>query len=141
MHTLTLGRREYFFLTLTLLLISLLISWAVFQPALYHQWCLRYYIPSVQALFGFRAARISVAGLPHEPLALVEVTPGGPFSSAGFRVGDIPVDHHGGETAFCAALQGAQDGGYSDVYVINADDWGKARRSRREIAIPSPRHE
>jgi hypothetical protein len=137
MPALTLGRKQYLYLTLTFVLMGLLIWWAVFHPAVYHQWCIRYYIPSVQERFGFRVGRISVPGLPYQPLALVEVTAGGPLSWAGFRVGDIPVDHHGGETAFCGALQGAERSGYSNITVINADDWDNERRSRRELTIPS----
>src|SRR5215472_2285654 len=101
MRPLVLGGRQYLYLTVTLILTGLLISWGVFHPALYHRWCIEYYIPRVQDRFGFRAARTVVRGLPYEPLTLVYIAPGGPLARAGFRVGDIPVDHHGGETAFC----------------------------------------
>jgi hypothetical protein len=136
MRLFVLGHRESLYLGMALALIGMLIAWAVFHPAVYHDWCLRHYIPSMQERLGFRAARIPVPGRTRGPLALVEVVPSGPMARAGFRVGDIPVDHHGGETAFCGALQGAEAGGYSKVSVANAADWAAGVRSRRELTIP-----
>ena len=135
MRAFTLGRNEYLFLSLTLVLLGLIAAWFA-SPAIYHQWCVRHYIPSMQDRFGFRADRIHVPDLSYEPLAVVDIKAGGPFSRAGFRLGDIPVDYHGGDLAFCGALQGAEQGEHSTVSVINAGDWHKGERPRREITIP-----
>ena len=132
---LLLGRREYLYLSLTLTLVALLVLWAALHPTVYHQWCVRYYIPSRQEEFGFKAERISVAGTEYLPLALVQITPGGLLDRAGFRPGDIPVDHHGGETAFCGALQHATEGGQPSVSVINAGEWSAGHHARRTLRL------
>jgi hypothetical protein len=119
-------------------LLASLITWAVFQPAVYHLWCVSYYIPSVEARFGFRAEPIAIPGTDYRWLGVVEVTPGGALSRAGFRPGDIPVDHHGGETAFCSALESADEpeaDGYRKISVINVREWDTGRAARRELEI------
>jgi hypothetical protein len=138
MGAVRLGAREFVYLVATLTCLTLAIVWGLFHRELYHQWCVRYYVPSVQARFGFRAERITVPHVPHyQPLVILEVVPDGPLSRAGFRVGDISVDHHGGETAFCGALQRAEEGKASDVRVINASDWHQGWTARRDLSIPS----
>jgi hypothetical protein len=134
-----LGPGAFLYLVATLVLVAGPIASAVLQPAVYHQWCVRYYIPSVEARFGFRSGRILIPGTDYRWLGVVEVTPGGALSRAGFRPGDIPVDHHGGETAFCYALESASDaeaGGYRRVNAINVSDWPSGRRATRELEIP-----
>jgi hypothetical protein len=140
MRRLLLGRREYLYLSLTLVLVALLVLWAVLHPAIYHEWCVRYYIPSVQEQFGFKAERISLVDAPYRPLTLVQITPGGLLDRAGFRAGDIPVDHHGGETAFCGALQYATEGGEPSVSVINAGEWSRGYAARRTLTLSRSGH-
>jgi hypothetical protein len=138
MRPFRLGGRDFVYLVATLTCLALAIVWGLFHRDLYHQWCVGYYIPSVHARFGFRAERITVPHVhSYQPLAILEVVPDGPLSRAGFRAGDIPVDHHGGETAFCGALQRAEEGRASDVRVINASDWHHGWTARRDLTIPS----
>jgi hypothetical protein len=64
-------------------------------------------------------------------MGLIEVVPGGPLSRAGFRAGDIP-----GSAAFCAALDGAEEG-FGNVDVANVADWDSdGPNRRRELAVP-----
>jgi len=134
-----LGRGTFLYVVVTLVLVATLVVSALLHPAAYHQWCLRYYIPSVQDRFGFRAAPVSISGSEQRRLGIVDVTPGGVFSRAGFRPGDIPVDYHGGETAFCSVLQAAEDRAarrYRKIDVINLSQWDVGWEARRELEIP-----
>ena len=132
-----LSRTHALILALALVLLLLLVTWALLHPAVYAYWCERDYIPSVQTKFGFRAARIAVPEATYHPLAIVEVTPSGALSSAGFMAGDIPVEYHGGLEAFCGALQSAEGGTSSQVAVINVRDWPVGYEARRELRVPA----
>jgi hypothetical protein len=132
-----LSRTHWLILAFALVLLLLLLSWALLHPAVYAYWCEREYIPSVQAKFGFRAARIAVPEATYRPLAVVDVTPNGALSSAGIMPGDIPVEYHGGLEAFCGALQSAEEGTSTQLAVINVRDWAGGYEARRELRVPA----
>jgi hypothetical protein len=136
---LRLGRAHYVVFSLALLFILGLSGWFYSSPAVYHYRCIHEYLPLAQKRFGFDVGRVPVPGAGRNVLAVLRVDPAGVLARAGFRPGDIPVDQHGGESAFCAALQGAERGGYSRVMVVNVADLEKRPLARRELEIPSPR--
>jgi hypothetical protein len=133
-----LGRTHYLYFLANLALFGMgFIIWIAGDPSWYRLWCLEKYLPTAQDRFGFRVKRVHIPGFGwgSDPLAVVEASPGGVLERAGFRPGDVPVEYHGGESAFCGALQEAEDGGdYRKVDVINLDDWD--RRAKRELEIP-----
>ena len=132
----TLGRRNFFVLLFVLCSLAVLVAWAVLNPEMYAYYCEQHYIPSVAGRFGFEARRVPVPGYEDEFLGIAVVEPGGVLDRAGFRAGDIPVDHHGGLTRFCVALQSAEDGEEGHVVVINATEWASGYHARRELAVP-----
>jgi hypothetical protein len=132
----TLGRRHLFVLLFGLTSLAVLVAWAALSPEMYAYYCEQHYIPSVAGKFGFEARRLPVPGYEDELLGVSVVEPGGVFDRAGFRAGDIPVDHHGGLTRLCVALQLAEDGEAARVVVINAAEWATGYRARRELAVP-----
>lgn len=135
-----LGPKDYLYLILTLALVMIPFALAGTAYSLYPAWCEEYYLPSVQQGFGFRVSRVHTPGFGwgSDPLVIVEVSPGGVLERAGFRPGDVPVEYHGGESAFCRALQEAEEGGdYRKVDVVNLDDWD--RRPKRSLEIPRVR--
>ena len=138
------GLRPFFLSPRTYLVILLIVVpaggfmvWAELYPSIHANWCIESYIPSFEKRLGFKYAPIALpdgAGL--RP-GLVEVTPGGPLSRAGFRPGDIPVAYHGGVAELCGALEGA-DEGYGRIDVVNIADWNSdGPNRRRQLRIPS----
>jgi hypothetical protein len=140
-NLMTLGRRQFLVVCLVLASLAALTAWAVLSPEMYALYCERYYLPSVQGRFGFQAGRVSVPGQEQALLVVTTVQAGGPFEAAGFRVGDIPVDHHGGLTHLCGALQSAEDGETADITVINMRDWGWGYQARRDLHLPPTRRQ
>jgi hypothetical protein len=113
-------------------------AWAELAPSIYFYNCVESYIPSVQERLGFRLGLITPKGEDGQQWALVEVVPSGPLGQAGFRSGDVPVEHHGGVTAFCYALEAAHEvDGYRRIDVVNAADWDtEGPNRRRKLEIP-----
>jgi hypothetical protein len=126
----TLGRTQFLLVCAGLLVVGFA-AWVVFSPALHLYDCEHRYLPSVEERFGFHAERIAVPGADHQLLGITIVRPGGLFDRAGFRVGDIPVDYHGGLARLCGALKYAEEGGEPEVAVVNVAAWGEQRTSRR----------
>jgi len=104
------------------------------QGPLHRAECVRY-ILSVEDRFGFRSGWL--AQVEHDTFAILDVSPGGLFARAGFRSGDVPVEHHDGLGAFRVALSESSAGHWSEVTVIHAaelaDGWPRAR----VISIPA----
>jgi hypothetical protein len=65
------------------------------------------------------------------------VAAGGAFDRAGFRSGDVPVQHHPGLDWFCYALEQASSGNAAEVTVINVDDLANGWQPARVIPIGS----
>lgn len=129
--------RRFFVVVLTLSLLSVTTFWLLERP-LHEYYCQHEYIPSMGAVLGFRAGPIPVSGDWEGPLGLVSVDEAGPMYAAGFRVGDIPLEYHGGMMAFCGALQYAESGGDARIVVTTSDEWPAAGLKSRELLVPSP---
>ncbi len=129
----TLGRNQFLVICVSLVAMATLIVWALLSPAFYAFYCEHHYLPAVESSFGFHAERIALPGNEYRPLAITALAPGGPFENAGFRVGDIPVDHHGGLNRLCSALRFAESGGEAHITVVNVADRASGRARRREV--------
>lgn len=133
---LTLSRGTYVLILLIVIPAGAFMVWAELYPSIHANWCVETYIPSFEGRLGFRYAPIVLPGGEGQRPGLVEVTPGGPLSRAGFRSGDIPVAYHGGVAEFCGALEGAKDG-YGRVDVVNIADWNSdGPNRRRALRVP-----
>ena len=126
----TLGRTQFLLVCVGLLVVGFA-AWVVFGPTFHLYDCEHRYLPSVEGKFGFHAERIRVPGVDHPHLGITVVQPGGPFDQAGFRAGDIPVDHHGGLQRLCGALRYAEEGGEPEIAVVNVATWGERRVTRK----------
>jgi len=138
LRPISLGRGTYLVILLIVVPSAAFMVWAELEPSIYYYNCVESYIPSVQERLGFRLGLVTLQGGQGQRWALIEVTPGGPLGRAGFRTGDIPVEYHGGVTAFCYALKAADEvDGYRRIDVVNIADWDTdGPNRRREPKIP-----
>lgn len=116
-----------------------IIFWAL-SP---YQWEDLYYrdvvIPRMQEShgFGWGVVTLRCRGTPvHTSHGVVSVLPGGRLSRLGIRAGDVPWAHHGGGyTALHYAIQAAEQGHFSDVDVVNAQDCSEGKEQFRTVAL------
>jgi hypothetical protein len=121
----------------TILGLCVIAFWLLECPVAEYR-CEHEYLPSLSADLGFRTGRIPVRDYPEEPLGIVQVDQSGPMYAAGFRAGDIPLDHHGGMMAFCGAFQGAALGEETRIVVTTAEYWPAPEPLSRELTVPTP---
>jgi len=138
LKTPSLGRGTYLVVLLIVVPAGAFMVWGELAPSIYYYNCVESYIPSFQARLGFRLGLVTPKGEDRQQWALVEVTPSGPLGQAGFRSGDVPVEYHGGITAFCYALRAAHEvDGYRRIDVVNTADWDtEGPNRRRQLEIP-----
>jgi len=134
-----LTRAHFLALSLFLVLLSVLYLGVneFAYPSFWLEDCEKTFLPSVQQKYGFKGGPMSRPNDNSLYYGFQEIDPGGPFAKAGFRRGDIPVDHHGGFRDFCGAMHVAEDGGEGRVTVMRAPDYDY--EGRRFLTIPSLR--
>jgi hypothetical protein len=128
-------RRVFIVMVVTIVCLGVVAFWLLEGPIAEYQ-CEHKHLPSFGPNLGFRTGRIPVRDYSEGPLGIVQIDPRGPMYAAGFRVGDIPLDHHGGMMAFCGALIGAAHGREERILVTTADYWPGAEPRPRELLIP-----
>jgi hypothetical protein len=127
--------RVFFLMVLTIVCLGVVAFWLLEDPLAEYQ-CELEYLPARGADLGFRTGRIPVRDYAEGPVGIVHIDPRGPMYAAGFRVGDIPLAHHGGMMEFCGALIGAAHGREERIYVTTADHWPTTEPQPRELLIP-----
>jgi hypothetical protein len=129
-------RRVFLLLAATFVCLSIVVVWLLEGPFAEYR-CEHQYLPSVGADLGFRPGRIPVRDWPEGPVGIIEIDPDGPMYAAGFRAGDIPLDHHGGMMAFCGALQSAALGQGAQIVMTTSAFWPGPEPRRRELTVPT----
>jgi len=113
--------------------------WAL-QP---YDWEDLYYrdvaIPRMQESYGFGWGVVTFRchGAPvHTFHGITSVLPGGKLSRLGIRAGDVPFTQHGGGYAVLHhRLQAAEQGHFSDVDVVNAEDCFEGKQEFRTVPL------
>lgn len=132
-----LTRAHFLALSLALVLLSVLWFgvWEFAYPSFWLEDCEKAFLPSVEGKYGFKGGAISRPDDNSVYYGFQAVNPTGPFARAGFRAGDIPVDHHGGFRQFCGAMHIAEDGVAAQVTVMRPPEY--SYDGRQTLTIPS----
>lgn len=126
-----LGPWHFAVLVAVLLLHALLMGIILWVPVLATHLA-RLEVQRHESAFGFRLERVHEYQRPEWRIA--QIVPGGRMSAAGFRAGDLPIDHHGrGLQQLEWALRESAAGRRACVLVLN-DCLGPVRR---EVCLPS----
>lgn len=138
MKRFALGRRELVVSWAALLVVGLA-SARLIAPALWEVYHARVTLPAYHERYGFDSALIAIPGRLHQEIFVItSVTPGGPFSRAGFRAGDVPTGHHGdGMFILAWALERADQGHSEEVAVVTFRSILERSWDRRRVALPS----
>jgi hypothetical protein len=124
----TLGPWQFLYLVAVLLIFGTLFFVVLFAPLVRrYQW--RLDVQAHEQPFGFRLGQIDEGQI--RDWGILAVMPGGRFAAAGFRPGDIPVEHHGnGMWDLAFALDEAVAGRRACVMV-----WNDHVATRREVCL------
>ena len=118
--------------------LAVVLFWLLERPLSDFQ-CEHEYLPSIAADLGLQIGKIPVRDWPEGLPGFVKVDPRGPMYGAGFRAGDIPMGRHeSGMVAFCGALDWADRGLDSRIFVTTAEHWPATEPQARQLAVPKP---
>ena len=138
----TLGWSHWWIACAAILSAVVLTAHFTLSPAYFAHDCEYQYLPSMERRLGFKGARTQAEVCP-QCYFLAEVRPDGILGRAGFVTGDAPIEHHGGLSNFCGAVQRAQGPlpatrerlRSQEVNVVNVLDPGL--REPRRMTVPA----
>ncbi len=131
-----LSRGHFLVVSLGLVLMSVLYFgvWEFAYPSFWLEDCEKTFLPSLEGKYGFKGGAVSRPNHNSVDYGFQAIDPTGSFAKAGFRVGDIPVDHHGGFRNFCGAMHLAEGGETAHVTVARAPEYSYEGRIELTIA-------
>lgn len=135
---LTLGRKEWLSLSVTLLIALPLIISIALHDHIYTAYLHHVVAPELEHHFQFKSGteRITDNGQALDVFLIDSVQSSGIFGKAGFQSGDIPVGYkHGFESGFYQDLLSAKKGYPTEITVVRVADVRRGKWQRRKIKL------